>query len=219
MHSPTHERPHALRYMARQPRLFAVGVLYEIGGGSVRVLIGAIIALLAMKQARSKHPAPHLRRDSLHICAGTRPTSAPGLAPRLRRDSLHICAGTRPTSVPGRAPHLPCTCRSAARARRRIGGRAVVPCSTRCARGSTCTRCFRAGSACRCLCRHARTPPAAPALALTHARSRTRAHARTHALTQALTHYARARSQARTCIAPQRQQSAATRHWRAEGLA
>ena len=38
---------------------------------------------------------------SVHIRAGTRPTSAPGLGPHPRRDSAHIRAGTRPTSAPG----------------------------------------------------------------------------------------------------------------------
>ena len=57
-----------------------------------------------LKQANL--PAPHLRRDSAHICAGTRPTSAPGLGPHLHRDSAHICAGTRPTSAPGRVARL-----------------------------------------------------------------------------------------------------------------
>ena len=38
-------------------------------------------------------PAPRLRRDPPHVCAGTRPTSALGPAPHLRRDSPHVCAG------------------------------------------------------------------------------------------------------------------------------
>ena len=45
---------------------------------------------------RSSPARPHPRRDSAHIRAGTRPTSAPGLGPHPRRDSAHIRAGTRP---------------------------------------------------------------------------------------------------------------------------
>jgi hypothetical protein len=49
-------------------------------------------------------------RCSRHICAGTRATSAPGLAPHLHRDSRHICAGTRATSAHGvhRCPRYVC---------------------------------------------------------------------------------------------------------------
>ena len=38
---------------------------------------------------RPSNHRPHLRRTSAHICAATRPTSAPRLGPHLRRDSAH----------------------------------------------------------------------------------------------------------------------------------
>ena len=62
-----------------------------------------------------------------HICAGTRPASAPGLGPHLRRDSAHNCAGGPRAAVQFRA------------GRRRRG------CST--ARRSMCTSSMRRGSA------------------------------------------------------------------------
>ena len=68
---------------------------------------GSVIYYLMRLEPFTSH---HVQLQSglpLHICAGTRPASSPGLGLRLRRDSAHICAGTRFRQVRPRRPSLP----------------------------------------------------------------------------------------------------------------